>query len=188
MTKRSLGAKTVLCPLPVLVIGSYDGEGRANIMTVSWGGICCSDPPSVAVSVRRGRYSYEGIAEHEAFTVNVPSASQVRDADYAGIYSGRDEDKLKALGLRAVKSELVNAPYIEEFPLVLECALRQTIKLGVHTQFIGEIMDVKIDEEAVDEQGRPDVSKIQPFIFAPGDGWYYRVGERMAQSYSVGKK
>lgn len=186
--KQSLGAKTILCPLPVLVVGSYDESGRPNVMTISWGGICCSDPPCAAVSVRKNRYSFGGIVKNEAFTINVPSAAQVRAADYVGTYSGRDEDKFAALGLTAVRSDLVNAPYVEEFPLVLECALRHTIEIGVHTQFIGEIMDVKIEADVLDEKGRLDVAKLQPFIYAAGEGGYWAVGDCIGRSYSVGKK
>jgi len=186
--KQSLGAKTILCPLPVLVVGSYDESGRPNVMTISWGGICCSDPPCAAVSVRKNRYSYGGIVKNEAFTVNVPSAAQVRQADYVGTYSGRDEDKFAAMDLTAVRSDLVNAPYVDEFPLVLECALRHTIEIGVHTQFIGEIMDVKIEADVLDENGRLDVAKLQPFIYAAGEGGYWAVGGSIGRSYAVGKK
>lgn len=186
--KRSLGAKTILCPLPVLVVGTYDENGRPNIMTVSWGGICCSAPPCAAVSVRKNRHSFGGIVKNEAFTINVPSARQVREADYVGTYSGRDEDKFAALNLTAVRSDLVNAPYVDEFPLVLECALRHTIEIGVHTQFIGEILDAKIEADVLDENGRLDVAKLQPFIYAAGEGGYWAVGDGLGRSYSVGKK
>ncbi len=186
--KKSLGAKTILYPTPVLLVCSFDSDGCANVMTASWGGLCCSEPPCVAVSLRKARYSYDNVMNRKAFTVNVPSAGQVREADYVGIYSGRDEDKLQALGLTAVKSELVDAPYIEQCPLVLECTLKETLELGIHTQFIGEIVDVKIDESALNEKGKPDLAKLQPFCFAPGDGGYYAIGEKIAQSFSIGKK
>jgi flavin reductase (DIM6/NTAB) family NADH-FMN oxidoreductase RutF len=186
--KQSLGAKTILCPLPVLVIGSFDVNDHPNLMTVSWGGICCSEPPCAAVSIRKDRYSFAGIVKHGAFTVNVPSAAQVREADYVGTYSGRDEDKFAALGLTAVRSELVDAPCVDEFPLVLECALRHTIELGVHTQFIGEILDAKVDADVLDEHGRLDVTALRPFVYAAGEGGYWAVGECIGRSYTIGKK
>jgi flavin reductase (DIM6/NTAB) family NADH-FMN oxidoreductase RutF len=188
MMKQSLGAKTILCPVPVLVVGSFDADDRPNIMTASWGGICCSEPPCAAVSVRRDRHTFAGIVKHEAFTISVPSATQVREADYVGIYSGRDEDKFAALSLTAVKSELVDAPYVDEFPLVLECALRHTIDLGVHTQFIGEILDAKVEADVLDKHGRLDVAKLQPFVYAAGEGSYWAVGEALGRSYTIGKK
>lgn len=186
--KQSLGAKTVLCPLPVLVVGSFDENDRPNVMTASWGGICCSEPPCAAVSVRKDRHTFAGIVKHEAFTISVPSADQVREADYVGIYSGRDEDKFADPGLTAVNSGLVHAPYVDEFPLVLECALRHTIELGVHTQFIGEILDAKVDADVLDKHGRLDVEKLRPFVYAAGEGGYWAVDHCIGRSYTIGKK
>ena len=186
--KRSIGAGAVVCPTPVFLIGSYDGEGCPNVMTAAWCGICCSRPPCIAVSLQKPRHSYGNMVRNQAFTVSVPAVSQVREADYVGIYSGRDEDKFAATGLTPVKSELVNAPYVQECPLILECKVIHTIEIGSHTQFIGQILDVKADAEVLDANGQPDVTKVEPFIFAPGGQGYYRVGEFIGQGFSVGKK
>ena len=140
--KRSLGAKTILYPAPVLLVGTYDGDRRPNLMAVAWGGICCSSPPCVAVSLRKATYSYSSIMEREAFTVNIPSASQVEMADYFGIETGRNTNKFMRSGITAVGSDIVDAPYGEEFPVILECNLLNHIEIGLHTQFIGEIMEI----------------------------------------------
>ena len=108
-------------------------------------------------------------------------------ADYVGIYSGRDENKFEALGLTPVASDTVHAPYPKEFPLVLECRIIHTIPIGLHTQFIGEIVDVKADE-AVLADGKVDIAKVDPFVFSPADRGYYRVGEFLAPGFAVGKK
>jgi len=71
--KQSVGAKTLAMPTPVWLVGSYDGEGRPNIMTIAWGGICCTQPPCVTVSLRRATYSYAAIEARRAFTVSSPS-------------------------------------------------------------------------------------------------------------------
>jgi len=186
--KNSIGAKTLVYPTPVFVVGTYDGEGRPNIMTAAWGGICCSDPPCVAVSLRKATYSYGNIVKNQAFTINIPSVNQVKEVDYAGNYSGRDEDKFAATGLTPVKGQFVNAPYVEEFPVVLECRVAHTHELGLHTQFVGEILDVKIEASVFREDGLPDLGKIQPLVFSPSDQGYYRVGEFVAQGFSIGKK
>ena len=107
-------------------------------MTAAWAGICCSNPPCVAVSLQKSRYTYENIVEQKAFTLNIPSEVLVKVVDYLGITSGRKSDKFAVAGLTPVKSTLVNAPYIEEFPMILECKLLQTVEIGSHTQFIGE--------------------------------------------------
>ncbi len=99
--KKSLGAKTILYPTPVLVVGTYDLQGKPNVMTAAWGGICCSEPPCVAVSLRKATYSYHNIVHRKAFTVSVPSERYVKDADYFGIVSGRTDDKFAAAELTA---------------------------------------------------------------------------------------
>lgn len=185
--KKSIGAKTIVYPTPVFVVGSYDEQGRPNIMTASWGGICSSEPPSIAVSIRPSRYTYENITRRRAFTINIPSAAHAKAADYAGIYSGRNEDKFAATGLTALPSALVDAPLIKEFPLVLECQLLHTFDLGVHTQFIGQIMDVQADESVLDAAGNVDVEKVQPICFAPGNQAYYGLGALIGKAFSLGR-
>lgn len=186
--KKSLGAKTLVCPTPVWVIGSYDKDGKPNVMTAAWVGICCSNPPSVAISLRKATYTYGNIMERQAFTVNIPSEKYVREADYFGIASGKDVDKFLATGLTPVKSELVDAPYVGEFPLVVECKVTHTIEIGLHTQFIGEILDVKIDEAMLGEKGLPDIEKIKPFLFSPEIRTYHKVGDYLGQAFSIGRK
>ena len=106
--KKSLGAKTLVYPNPVWVVGTYDKEKKPNVMTVAWGGICCSDPPCVAISLRKATYSYGNIIERKAFTVNVPSEKYIREADYFGTISGRNVDKFTKAGLTSVKSDLAS--------------------------------------------------------------------------------
>ena len=185
--KKSLGAKTIAYPTPLFLVGSYDAEFRPNIMAAAWGGICCSKPPSIAVSLRSATYSHRCIEEQGAFTINITPRKFAKQADYAGIFSGRDENKFESLGLTAVKSDVVNAPYIAEFPVVIECALTQTVEVGLHTQFIGEILDVKADEEALGEDGMPDILKVDPIMFAPVARKYYAVGDFVGKAFSMGK-
>lgn len=125
--------------------------------------------------------------ERKAFTVNVPSEKYAKDADYFGMVSGRDTDKFAESGLASVKSDLVDAPYVKEFPLILECKLIRTIEIGLHTQFIGEIMDVKADELVLGEKGITDIEKLKPVIFAADAGGYYSVGKFIGKAYSIGK-
>jgi flavin reductase (DIM6/NTAB) family NADH-FMN oxidoreductase RutF len=186
--KRSVGAKTILYPTPVLIVGTYDEAGKANGMAAAWGGICCSKPPCIYVSLRKATYSYGNIVARKAFTVSVPSQEYVVEADYFGMASGRDGDKFAATGLTPVRSELVDAPYVAEFPLVLECKLLHTLEIGLHTEFVGEVLDVKADECVLDAEGAPDIARIQPLIFAPGNRGYYGVGEFLGQAFSIGRQ
>ncbi|OHB79767.1 MAG: flavoredoxin [Planctomycetes bacterium RBG_16_64_12] len=186
--KQSIGAKTIIYPTPTWVVGTYDKDGKPNVATVAWGGICCSQPPCVAISLRKATYSYGNIVERKAFTVGVPSETHVKEADYFGIASGRDVDKLSAAGLTPVGSELVDAPYVAEFPLVLECRLLHTLEIGLHTQFVGEILDVKADQEVLGENGRPAIEKVRPFLFAPDNRTYYGIGTFLGKAFSIGKE
>jgi len=186
--KKSLGPKTLVYPTPVWIVGTYDKDGKPNIMTAAWGGVCCSQPPCVAVALQKPRYSYNNIVEHKAFTISIPSENYIKEADYAGIYSGHKVDKFATAGLTPVRSEIVDAPFVKEFPVVLECCLLHTLEIGSHTQFVGEIIDVKADENILGNEGIPDITKIRPLIFDPGRRGYFGIGSYLAQAFSIGKK
>jgi len=187
--KISIGAKPFIQPNPVLVIGSYDQNQKPNIMTVAWGGMCCSVPPCVSISPAKGSHTCKNIIANQAFTVNIPSISFVRETDYAGIYSGKNENKFEYSGLTPIKSENVNAPYISEYPFILECRVIHTYEIGLNTQqFIGEILDIKAEEEILMEGKLPDINKVQPFVYDEVSKNYYKTGELLAKAFSIGKK
>ena len=185
--KRSLGPQTLVYPMPAFLIGTYDAEGKPNIMTAAWGGICCSEPPLLAVSVRKSRWTYDAIMERKAFTVSVPSGALTAQVDFAGIASGRKTDKFAELQLNATRGEMVDAPYVEECPVVLELTLHSTLELGTHTQFIGEIKDVKIDEACLDAAGKPDCAAINPLLYDGGSREYRLVGAVAGKAFAGGK-
>ncbi len=183
--KKSLGAKTWAIPTPVWVIGSYDKEGTPNVMTSAWVGTCNSNPPSIMTCLRPATYSHGNIMERKAFTVNVATESFARQAVYFGRSSGRDVNKFEETGFTPVKSSLVDAPYVKEFPLVIECRVRQTVELGSHTMFIGEIMDIKADPSILNEKGAPDVEKLKPIMYTPGSSKFYGIGEFVGDIFSL---
>jgi flavin reductase (DIM6/NTAB) family NADH-FMN oxidoreductase RutF len=185
---KSLGAKTLAVPTPVWLVGTYDANGCPNIATIAWGGVCCSEPPCVAISLRKSRHTYDAVVARMAFTINVPAESFVREADFAGIVSGRDCDKFAAAGLTPVRSELVDAPYVAEFPLVLECRLHHTIEIGIHTQFIGEIVDVKANESVLGVNGMPNSDKVRPIVYDTGTRNYFGLGNILGTGFASGKE
>ena len=186
--KKSLGAKTIVYPTPVFIVGTYDKKERPDVMAAAWGGISCSKPPCVSISLQKHRYTLENIVEREAFTINIPSEKYVVEADYFGIVSGRDHDKFSDSNLTPIKSEFVDAPFIKEFPLILECKMVHKVDLGMHIQVTGEIMDVKVDENVIDDNGIPDISKIKPFMYDPAAVAYYGVGKNLGKAFKLGKK
>ncbi|MDX9701578.1 MAG: flavin reductase family protein [Candidatus Auribacterota bacterium] len=188
--KKSLGSKTmktVVFPTVVMIVCTYDENGKPNAMNACWGGICSSSPASMAVSLRKATYSYHNIVSRKAFTLNIPSSKYIKEADYFGIASGKDTDKFAKTGLTAVKSDLVDAPYIKEFPVAVECVLTHTVELGLHTQFIGEIMDVKVDEEMLIKGDVPDTEKVDPILFSPENMNYYGIGQVLGKAFEIGK-
>ncbi len=183
----SLGANTYAPILPVWVVATYDHEGRPNVMTAAWAGICCSAPPCVYVSLRKATQTYSNILERKAFTVSFPSETYVKETDYFGLVSGRDSDKFSMTKLTPVKSDLVDAPYVKEFPMIFECRLIRTVKIGLHTEFIGEILDVKAQQSVLGENKLPDIDKVKPVVWSLSNMSYRGVGEYLGKSFSVGK-
>lgn len=186
--KKSLGAKTIVYPTPVFIVGTYDENDTPDVMAAAWGGISCSNPPCVSISLQKQRYTLKNINEKKAFTINIPSEEFVSEADYFGIVSGKDENKFDKTGLTPVKSENVDAPYVKEFPLVLECKLINSTDLGMHIQVNGQIIDVKVDEEALNEAGLPDIDKIKPFTFDPAAMSYHGIGKNIGKAFNLGQK
>lgn len=170
-SKRSLGVRNLVFPEPAMVIGSYDEEGTPNIMTAAWFGVANSRPFKVSVSLRPATYSYHNIMASKAFTVNVPDASLIRYVQFAGRYSGRDLNKFEETGLTPVKADSVHAPYVKEFPIVLECKVTEYHDLGSHRQFIGQVVDAKIDERLLKEEDRVNMNLFDPVVYAQGE--YY---------------
>ncbi len=185
--KKSFGANTLIYPTPVWCVGSYDVHGRPNVMTIAWGGICCSKPPAVTISLRKNRYTYDNIVGRGAYTLSVPGENHAAEADFFGIASGKKTDKFKTTGLTPVRSDIVDAPYVAEFPMVLECKVIHTFDIGAHTQFVGEILDVKVDESVLDADGKPDIEKIRPIVFSPEASRYHTVGRMIGEAFSMGK-
>lgn len=183
--KKSVGPRPYIMPKPALVIGSYSAKGVPDIMTAAWVGIANSNPLCIAVSIRPTRLTYENIKATGYFTVNVPSAKYAAHMDYAGSVSGRQEDKFKVLGLTPVKGQFANAPYVGEFPIVIECQVIDTINLGSHTQFIGKVLDTKVDADLLDANNRVYTEKLQPIAF--DESGYYMLGKRLGKPFDMYK-
>jgi flavin reductase (DIM6/NTAB) family NADH-FMN oxidoreductase RutF len=181
--KKSVGAKTLALPAPVYVVGSYDKAGKPNAMVASWAGICCSVPPCVAVSLRKVTASYGNLIANRAFTLSVPSEAHLKEVDFMGCVSGTEVDKFAATGLTPVRSTVVYAPYVEQFPVALECELIQTLELGIHVMFVGRILDVKVEESMLGANSLIDIKRVRPLVFEPDTQSYFGIGELRGRAF-----
>jgi len=186
--KRSFGARAVAYPLPVFVVGTYDHKGKPKVMVAAWGAICSSFPLSISISIRPSRCTYSNLMEKMAFTISIPSVKYMAEADFFGMVPGDTSDKFAISGLTPLRADHVDAPCISEFPVVLECRVVKHVKIGAHTQFIGEILDVKIDESVLDSEGKPDLEKLQVIGFDVFRSAYYTTGPVVGRAFSAGRK
>jgi flavin reductase (DIM6/NTAB) family NADH-FMN oxidoreductase RutF len=183
--RKNFGAKTWLYPMPVLIVGTYDETGVPNAMNAAWGGIY--DTNQVMVCLADDHKTTENIKKTGAFTVSFATAKTVVPCDYVGIVSANDiPDKFERAGFHATRSEFVNAPIIEELPLVLECKL---VSYDTDTEIcIGEVINVSVDEKILDENEKVDLRKFAPISYDCGGHGYYKLGEKVGNAFSDGKK
>ncbi len=182
--RKNFGAKTWLYPMPVLIVGSYDENGVPNAMNAAWGGIY--DTNLVMVCLADDHKTTDNIKKSGAFTISFATTSTVTAADYVGIVSANDcPDKFDKAGFHATKSDLVNAPIIDELPMTVECKLLKFNEDGI---CIGEIVNVSADEGVLDENGRVDAKKLDPIIYDSVSHAYWSFGEKVGRAFSDGKK
>jgi flavin reductase (DIM6/NTAB) family NADH-FMN oxidoreductase RutF len=173
MSKKLLPPTTMLMPLPAALITCGEHGVNPNIITVAWCGVACSEPPMIAIGIRENRFSFKLIKDSGEFVVNITGANIINEVDFCGVNSGRDVDKFKATGLTPLASTKVKPPLIKECPINLECQVRRTLELGTHHLFVGEIVATHVDEDKLDNKGRPIIEKIQPIVYCPGAREYW---------------
>jgi flavin reductase (DIM6/NTAB) family NADH-FMN oxidoreductase RutF len=127
----------------------------------------------ISISVRENRYSFNLIKDTGEFVVNITGASLVKAVDFCGNHSGRDYDKFKEMKLTPEQAEKVRPPLIKESPINLECQIRKTLELGTHHAFIAEIVATHVDEAILTDDGRIDVQKLDPLIYATNARQYW---------------
>lgn len=185
MPKVERDPATELYPVPAVVISCADAEGKANLITLAWVGTVCSEPPMLSIAIRPGRHSHALVKQSREFVVNIPRADQVKAVDLCGSISGRSQDKFAAAKLTPEPAKYVKAPLVKEFPVNIECRVRETLSLGTHELFIAEILCVHADEGVLDEGGDLAAAKLDPLAFVNGE--YYSLGQ-LVGSYGFSKK
>ena len=166
-------------PQPVLVIATYDENGVPNAMNVAWGGLCGSK--YVDINISRGHKT----TEKKAFTMSFADQAHLVEADYFGLVSSHKENKIEKAGMHAVKSEFVDAPILEEFPLTLEC---QLVSYDHETErAIGQVVNT-LAEDSILTEGRIDLEKFHPITYDPANHHYIALGKQVGRAFSDGKQ
>lgn len=167
-------------PVTVMVVGSYDANGKADIALIDRGGVVSSHPRLIGIGVSKKRATHDNIVASGAFTVNIPSQAFMAETDFVGNHSLKkfpDMDKFAETGLTARKAETVNAPLVEEFPVSLECEVSQALDFESHTFFIGLVKKVWVAKEVLNEKGKPIAEQMRPLLYYPGEGHFYSLTE-----------
>ncbi|MCH5335085.1 MAG: flavin reductase family protein [Alistipes sp.] len=186
--KESWKPGTMIYPLPAVLVGCGADESEYNLLTASWTGTVCSEPPMCYVSLRPERHSYPIIRRTGEFTINLTTASMARAADWCGVRSGRDFDKFAECGLTPLAGEKVAAPSVDESPVSIECRVREIIPLGSHDMFLADVVNVRVDQALIDpDTGRFDLARAGMLAYSHGE--YFELGRFIGRfGWSVRKK
>ena len=172
--------------MPVLIVAAYDRDGKVNAMNAAWGMIC--DLDKIALFISEGHRTTKNILESKAFTVAIADKAHMDVADYLGIASGNNTpDKFERTGYTAVKSQRVNAPIIDEFPVTMECELAEVVSTETMYCIVGKIANVVADEAVLSGNGKVDPAKLNALIFDQFQSGYYVTGEKVGQAWNAGK-
>lgn len=179
---------TLIYPLPAVMISCGNDPSEYNIITASWVGTICTNPPMCYISIRPERHSYGIIKRNMDFVINLTTVELAYSTDWCGVKSGKDFHKFKEMKLTPGKSSVVLAPTIEETPLSIECRVKEVLALGSHDMFIAEVVNVQADDKYIDpETGAFDMEKANLLVYAHGK--YYELGNFIGKfGWSVQKK
>lgn len=184
--KKQLGPSDRLYPMPVPLICGGTMED-ADACAVAWMGICATNPPRLAIALRESRHTLARIRATGTLTVNTARAEDAAVVDYFGTTSGRDTDKFAVSGWTLEPSVAIEAPRIAECPYQMECRVIQEVELGSHVLLIAEVVESHAEEDVLDETGgKVDVGKLDPLVYIAGSREYRRLGEKVADAYTVG--
>lgn len=184
MARKDFGVKPYTYPQTVFIIASYDENGTPCAMNAAWCGI--SEANEISMCLSANHKTTENILNKKAFTISMADKKHVAECDYFGIATGNKvKDKIKEAGLTVSKSNLVDAPIINELAVCVECKL---ISYDKDTCIMkGEIINVSVDESCLTD-GKVDVSKVEPITFDPFNNAYHVIGEKVGDAWKSGKK
>jgi flavin reductase (DIM6/NTAB) family NADH-FMN oxidoreductase RutF len=179
--KKEIGARNCLYPLPTTIVGA-EVDGKPNYVTIAHVGIM--DMLSVSLGMNKSHYTNAGIKTNGTFSVNIPSVKMIKETDYCGLFSGKLRDKSTIF--KTFYGKLKTAPMIEECTVNMECELIKIVDFPNHDVFVGKIIATYCDEIVLSD-GEVDFVKVKPILFVMNDKSYYKLGDRFAKAWAVGK-
>lgn len=185
--KKSLGKNASVFPMPVLMIATYDENGKVDVMNAAWGMNCEMD--QLVLCLTGTHKTSKNLRLNKACTVALADQAHLKEADYFGMATGnKTEDKFERTGLHAVKSDIVNAPIIEEFPIVMECELLEEVETDHLHCFVVKVLDTLAEESVLKEDGKPCMHKAGAVLFNQFRASYMGIGEKVGQAWNEGKE
>lgn len=179
---------TMIYPLPAVLVSCGGTPEEHNLITLSWVGTICTNPPMCYISVRPERHSYPIIKKDMEFVINLTTKEMAFATDWCGVRSGKDYNKFEEMKLTPGKASVVNCPTVEESPLCIECKVKEIVPLGSHDMFIAEVVNVQADEKYINsETGAFELQKANLLVYSHGN--YYETGSHIGRfGWSVMKK
>ena len=183
--KKDLGVKPYTFPMPVLMIATYGADGTVDVMNMAWGGVCAEN--MVALNIDEDHKTAENIKARGAFTLSIADIPHIKEADFFGIATGNEVNKAEKSGLTFTRSEHVDAPVIEEYPLTMECEVTAIDGDEHGARIVGRVVNVLVDEEILGVDGKVDFGKWRPLVYDAAHMTYRVVGEEVGRAWNVGK-
>jgi flavin reductase (DIM6/NTAB) family NADH-FMN oxidoreductase RutF len=174
MAKITKQPGNYLYPLPPCLITCGPVE-KPNIITLTWAGSLCSEPPIMGISIRPSRHSHPLVKQAGEFAINLPTADMLRAVDWCGNFSGQDHDKFAEMGLTPTRAHVIGTVLIAECPVNLECQVVQTVHLGSHDLFLGKVVAAHIEASLLTDKGEIDLDKAAPLAY--GGHAYWTLGQ-----------
>lgn len=188
MSKKELKLHAVVSPTETVIVSAFDENGKAEACTLAFYMVSSHIPPcvTIAINATQRRKTLVAMLQTKAFVLGIPGIAQVKEADYLGVESGYNTDKLANIGYSTSKAKTVHAPIINELPLSLECEIVHTVTVGSHMQVTGEVKRIIADENILTDKDRIDLSKLKPIIYDEEQVQYLSVGGKIADAFRTG--
>ncbi|WP_010293138.1 flavin reductase family protein [Clostridium senegalense] len=188
MNKVNFKGSVMLNPTPVVLVTSKNREDNINVFTVGWISTVCTKEPILAMGIRPERLSYDYIKESKECVINLTTKDMVKMVDYCGVVSGKKIDKIKHLGIKLNDAVKINTPSLEESPVALECKLKSITPLGTHDLFLLEVLNVKVNEDLIDDNGKIHFEKANLISYCHGEYFALNTKPLGKFGYSIMKK